>query len=76
MRIFAIVILCFLVVFLFYCALGCTMHFKATEMEFDYEQSQTYDLDGVDVFGVPIVKSSGPDKIVYDSGLPKVYGPP
>lgn len=67
-----------IVVLIFACMLliGCTAHFKASELEFDYEHSRTYELQGLDLFGIPIL-SCGPDPpLQFDSGLRSYYASP
>lgn len=62
-----------IIILIFMFLTSCTVKFKAQELEFDYEQTRIYEFDGFDVFGIPIVKSTGPKKPRFDSGLPKAY---
>ena len=52
---------------------GCTVKFKATELEFDAEQTRVYELDGLDLFGLPVLSLHDEPELIYASGLPKAY---
>jgi hypothetical protein len=56
-RLFMLALLCVAVIMIL---TGCTLKFKATEMEYDGELSGKLKLDGIDVAGVRICGFSAP----------------
>lgn len=67
-KIFLILLCLLLMVFT-----GCTLHFKASELELEAQQSRTFKLDGLDVFGCPVVSHLQPHSHYYDAMLQKQY---
>lgn len=73
MKIFNILFMAVIIILLCMILSGCTIQFKAKELEFETEQSRIYELKGFDVFGVPVVSWQEPESFKFDSGLPVFY---
>ena len=51
---------------------GCTLRFKATDVEYDGGMSGVLQIDGVDVCGIPVVKLST-DSLFFPADFEKHF---